>query len=192
MLQNNLTTRLEMAPAQISPFKMQQEPPLSGKARMELLKLALQAEQRRHPLIKGRVNILAFELTQEPPSFTINTCRELQKKFPQASIGILIGSDNLAELDRWHRAEELLRWYPILVFRRRKEMAAGQEKIRQLQRQFQPKGIYLLPNPIIRCSSVELRQLLASQNYHAENLRNCIEEELLELISQRGLYSKAL
>lgn len=58
------------------------------------------------------------ELKREGPSYTIDTVVDLSKEHPGSELFLLVGSDILGELERWHRAEELARWARIIVMSR--------------------------------------------------------------------------
>jgi len=58
------------------------------------------------------------ELDRPGPSYTVDTLRALRARDPGAALTVLLGADAAAELDVWHRAEELLGLARIVVFGR--------------------------------------------------------------------------
>ena len=50
--------------------------------------------------------------------FTADTLAALQRRFPQTRFVWLMGADNLAEMERWHRWREIFGLFPIAVFDR--------------------------------------------------------------------------
>ena len=65
-----------------------------------------------------------------PPDarYTVETVAFLQRRFPEVRFVLLLGADNLAQLPRWHRWEDLVAMIPLLVAPRRAEMGgAGAE-----------------------------------------------------------------
>ena len=58
------------------------------------------------------------ELDRPGPSYTVDTLRALRARDPGAALTLLLGADAAAELDVWHRAEELLGLARIVVFGR--------------------------------------------------------------------------
>ena len=58
------------------------------------------------------------ELDRPGPSYTVDTLRALRARDPGAALTVLLGADAAAELDVWHRAEELPGLARIVVFGR--------------------------------------------------------------------------
>jgi nicotinate-nucleotide adenylyltransferase len=81
-----------------SPFKDLQ-PRATDTQRLALLRLALKSEPRFW--------LTRCELDRPAPSYAFDTAREIRESFPKAELFWLIGADQLADLDRWHRVTEL-------------------------------------------------------------------------------------
>jgi len=60
-----------------------------------------------------------FEFSLPRPSYTANTLRELQKKYPDYEFTLVIGEDNLAIFDRWREYEYILANFRIFVYPRK-------------------------------------------------------------------------
>ena len=75
--------------------------------RMEMVRLA----------IAGNPRFAAsdVELHRDGPSYTIDTLQEMQSLHPGARLFFIVGADSLAELDRWHRAAELVRRFDFVI-----------------------------------------------------------------------------
>ena len=69
--------------------------------RLAMLRLAIRGERR--------FGVSDLELKRGGTSYTIDTIRALQKKFPRARLHFIIGSDSLYELHAWREIKELLR-----------------------------------------------------------------------------------
>lgn len=65
-----------------------------------------------------RVHVSSLEQELPPPSYTYQTLQHLRTVYPDSEISLLIGSDLLAELPRWHRTEELQKEFPMCVIPR--------------------------------------------------------------------------
>ena len=63
-----------------------------------------------------------FEFSLPRPSYTANTLRELQKKFPDYEFTLIIGEDNIAIFDRWREYEYILANYRIFVYPRKESL----------------------------------------------------------------------
>ena len=72
--------------------------------------------------IKG-VKASDFEFTLSRPSYTANTLRELQKKFPAYEFTLVIGEDNIEIFDRWREYEYILANFRIFVYPRRESIS---------------------------------------------------------------------
>jgi nicotinate-nucleotide adenylyltransferase len=59
---------------------------------------------------------IEFKLPQ--PSYTINTLTYLQEKYPQKEFALIMGADNLENLDKWKNYEQILQHYSIYVYPR--------------------------------------------------------------------------
>lgn len=84
-------------PAAVSPFKG--APVASAEMRLAMLRAAIDGE--------NRFAVNDCELRRPPPSYTIDTVEEIQKREGDAELYYLIGEDNVAELPSWHRFAEL-------------------------------------------------------------------------------------
>lgn len=86
-------------PAAMNPLK-QEHPGASNEDRFNMVSLAI----TEFPSFF----ISRFELDRPPPSFTIDTISALKGSAPNSSWYLLLGSDNISDLHRWSRFEEIL------------------------------------------------------------------------------------
>jgi nicotinate-nucleotide adenylyltransferase len=66
-------------------------------------------------LLAPRVEVSDIERHLPTPSYTVNTILELRRRMPGTKISVLVGSDIVAELDKWARIEELRRLADFIV-----------------------------------------------------------------------------
>lgn len=59
--------------------------------------------------------VLPIEGDRPPPSYTIDTVRELKKLHPDKNFHLLLGDDHLDSLDKWKDVKELLELAPPLI-----------------------------------------------------------------------------
>lgn len=85
-------------PAAVSPHKVDT---LSapGDARLAMIHAAIADE--------SMFAVDDMELKRPPPSFTIDTIETLAARQPDAKLFLLVGEDNLAKLETWHRFQDL-------------------------------------------------------------------------------------
>jgi nicotinate-nucleotide adenylyltransferase len=102
-------TRLFFIPAAHSPFKPDQ-PPTRASERLKLLRLALAG--------KDWCELDEQEINRGGVSYTIDTVRDYQGRFPETKLFYLLGSDHLSLLPKWRSAEELARLVEFVVIPR--------------------------------------------------------------------------
>lgn len=93
--------KIIVVPAYISPFKKGHAAP--AKLRLEWLK--------RMTAFDPRIEVSDIEINKEGPSYTIDTVDHFARFFD--TIYFIIGADNLKDLRKWHRFDELdrkVRW----------------------------------------------------------------------------------
>jgi nicotinate-nucleotide adenylyltransferase len=95
-------------PASVSPFK---KPPVaSAEIRLLMLRAAIEGEKD--------FAVDDCELHRPPPSYTIDTVEDFQRREPSAEIHFLLGDDNVADLSKWHRFPELQKMARFVVLNR--------------------------------------------------------------------------
>jgi nicotinate-nucleotide adenylyltransferase len=52
------------------------------------------------------------------PSFTIHTLTYLKEKYPQKEFAVIMGADNLQNIDKWRNYEQIIENYKIYVYPR--------------------------------------------------------------------------
>jgi len=78
--------------------------------RLHLVELAIASNPR--------LRAEAIELSLPRPSYTIVTLEALRQRHPNTDFVLLMGADNLPDLPRWHRADELLATTDIYAYPR--------------------------------------------------------------------------
>lgn len=102
-LANELSlTQMRYVPAKISPFK--NKPSVSDGHRLAMLRLALAEFTKNDP----RFVIDERELLRAGRSYTIDTLREMQHDFPNESLLLVIGADNLEHFHQWKEFQRIL------------------------------------------------------------------------------------
>lgn len=149
-------------PAAVSPFK-KSAPVASGEIRLSMLRAATKDE------IGFAVD--DCELRRPPPSYTIETIEDVQRRERDAEIYCLIGEDNVAELARWHRFVELEKIVRFVV----------------LDRTGGPANYsYEIIRRRIDISATEIRNRVAS----GQSIRYFVPQAVEEIIRREKLYQE--
>ncbi|KAB2642533.1 MAG: nicotinate (nicotinamide) nucleotide adenylyltransferase [Verrucomicrobia bacterium] len=91
--------QLIFLPARLSPYKKEAPPQASREDRLAMLLLATEGEPR--------FTVDPRELSRRGPSYAIETVKELEKEFPEATFFYLLGEDHANTLPGWREIEEL-------------------------------------------------------------------------------------
>lgn len=106
-----------------------------------------------------RIAASDLEIARGGKSYTLLTLQELTERYPDAEIFIVLGSDMLADLPKWHRPEEVLKLAGVLCVPRIGRNENDGETARMLSERYNAK-IRLLSAKADRISSTEIRKNL--------------------------------
>ncbi len=159
--------RLLFVPAAVSPHRTDRPPTATPAQRLEMLKLATADE--------ARFAIDECELNRPAPSYSYDTVVDLQSRFPDARLHLLVGSDQLPGLPTWHRFDELKARVMLVVFHR----AGNGGEI--------PQEGHLTLRRRLDISATELRKRVAS----GLSLRYLVPGAVAKYVEQHQLYREA-
>ncbi|GAB4326075.1 MAG: nicotinate-nucleotide adenylyltransferase [Candidatus Sumerlaeia bacterium] len=125
------------------------------------------------------VEVSDIEGRRPPPSFTIDTVRELRRTRPDASLRLIVGSDILEEFERWKDAALLRRLAPLLVVPRSPERPGAGVKGSAAQ-SAEGGAAFALP----AVSSTTVRERL----HRGEPVEGLIPRAVLDYIRRHRLY----
>lgn len=143
--------------------------PLKPSKGMAALDERLKAAQEtaRHP----RITVTALE-TEFGTAYTVDTLKALKLRFPRTRFVWLMGADNLSQITRWKRWQDLFELVPVAVFRR-PTYAAGHKRGKAAERfgaawlpasesrnlaRRKPPAWLVMDNPLNRFSATEIRK----------------------------------
>jgi nicotinate-nucleotide adenylyltransferase len=89
--------KLIIVPTYLNPFKNSFY--LDPKTRFELLKKVF------HKF--GKVEVSDYEINQQKPSYSFNTVNYLKNLYNPSKIYLIIGEDNIEDLNKWYKYDEL-------------------------------------------------------------------------------------
>ena len=146
-------------PAAASPFK--DAPQASPDLRLAMLHAAVGHQEG--------FEIDECELQRPPPSYTIDTIKEIAARQGEAKLVLLIGQDNVPGLSRWHRIDELKKLVRFVVLDRTGTNVSSDYEI--IQRK-------------IDISATEIRNRVAN----GLSIRYLVPTAVEEIIRQGNLY----
>lgn len=126
---------------------------------------------------KARISTVEIEIGGE--SYTVQTLRELKKKYPLDEFFLIIGTDSFISFEKWYLYEEILSLCTLTVLERNKKNQSILHK-QYLEQKYNIE-IQLVESEIIEVSSSEIRNL---------ELNHLLEPEILQYIQQNGLYKE--
>jgi nicotinate-nucleotide adenylyltransferase len=121
---------------------------------------------------KFSLNAIEFQLPR--PSYTSNTLQVLESTNQTKDYHILMGSDTLENLHKWHHPEHILT-YPILVYPRAKTFANPH---------IDSMNIHVMETPILEISATYLRNLILEN----KSTRYLMHESSLNFVNQMREY----
>lgn len=127
-----------------------------------------------------RFEVSTMEIERGSKSYTVETLRELKKKYPDDELFLIIGSDMLATFTQWYCWEEILTLATLVAASRERGFEPKLEGFSEAQK----KRVIYLENEPFEISSSEIRNGIYSGNEYD----NLICKQTLEFIKKRGLY----
>ena len=155
--------RILFVPANRSPHKTDTKP-ATAQNRLAMVQLAIEGEPRFEASDR--------ELRRPPPSFTVETLRELRTQHPDDQFTLLIGADNVAKFNTWREPDEIRRLARLAVLDR-----ANHDTPHDW--------------PVVRClvdiSSTDIRARVAA----GRSIRYLTPDSVCDYIAANGLYRHA-
>ncbi len=153
-------------PTRLPPHKSVPEE-ISAEDRAQLVQLAIQD----HPAFR----LSRLEVDRPPPSYTIDTVRQLQAGSAEGSTNwfFLIGSDNVKAITTWRQFDQLVKLVQFVVVPR-----PGHPPVNL------PSGIRLVDVKTLGISASEIRRRIRE----GRSIRYLVPESVRLAIEKRGLY----
>lgn len=95
------------------------------------------------------VAVCDIEYQMTPPLYTINTLRKLREREPLNNFILVMGADNLAIIEKWHKWEELLQEFRVWIYPR-----TGFDTEALCIKY----GVQILRAPLLEISSTQIRE----------------------------------
>lgn len=149
-----------------SPFKLK-ETIADDRQRLYMAQLALEG-------IDG-IKVSDIEFTLPKPSYSANTLKALEAKYPDNEFVLLMGADNVKSIKKWHLYNEVISRYQIYIYPRPYIRLNAEEA--QI-------GTYFENAPLIDISSTYIRECLKKQ----KDIRFLLHHKVWNYIDSTRLY----
>jgi nicotinate-nucleotide adenylyltransferase len=129
--------------------------------------------------IEGNEKFAISDLERDlkSPGYTLAIVDFLNQKYPGVVWHLILGADNLTQLDSWHKPEELIERVKIVVGNR-----PGFDQEFEKSKWF--GRVEQFPMPLIEISSTAIRNAVRE----GLTIRYLVPEEVRQFIESRGLY----
>lgn len=127
------------------------------------------------------IEVSSIELDSPRQLYTIETLKIIQNQYPNNEICFVIGTDNLKELDTWHKVEELISTFKIMVLKRDNDDM--QEIIKQNQKLCKYENSFIPLDGIepIDLSSSYIREKIQDDEDITGLVQDEIKEEVIKI-----------
>ena len=153
--------QLIFVPAALSPFK-KDPAKANGELRLAMLRAAIHGQEDFF--------VDDCELKRPPPSYSIDTVLEIRERDPSADLFWLIGADNVQDLRKWRRFDELERLVQFVILDRGRAKKTPQ--------------VYPVVHRNVDISATEIRNRVAS----GRSIRYLVPQAVEEIIRRERLY----
>ncbi len=146
-------------------------------------KVQLLPKERRYAMVNiaidklEKIKVSNIEFTMPQPSYTINTLKLLSKNHPNTRFQIIMGSDNIINIDRWREADTIINNYSKLVYPRNGYPITTENL---------PAKTKITNAPIVDISSTMLRKWIVA----GHDVRTFMPEGVFEYIKENKLYDE--
>ena len=118
---------------------------------------------------------IEFKLPQ--PSYTVDTLTYLKEKYPQKEFCLIMGSDNLENIDKWKNYEQIFEQYSIYVYPR---PDYDGDKFKDHLK------VNLVQAPLLEISSTFIRSAIKAK----KNVSYFLPENVYEYLQEMHFYEK--
>lgn len=174
MLEKGGMDEIWICPTSLSPFK-EHQPPIAAKHRLKMIELAIEG-------ISG-LKLIDQEAKSEKISYTYLTLNEL-KNDPQNQnkiFTLILAGDLLSGLDKWYKADQLLKEFSLLIGRRTDQPLDINQIAPWVYSHIQDK---ILAIRVIEVSSKEVRHRLKNNLY----CQHLLPAKMIDYIYKHRLY----
>ena len=170
------------------PYHKENTDLLSFSARSEMLRLALQEENRKLAFEQNGLTKFFFstiEGERSGNSYTYDSAVLLKKIFPYAELFLIIGTDEFYTLENWYKTEDLGKMLRFLVANRNGEAE---------QKALEERTVFLKTNYGLQCTFLEMERIECSSSLIRKRIKEkasiegMLPEPVIEFIRKNRFY----
>ena len=170
------------------PYHKENTDLLSFSARSEMLRLALQEENRKLAFEQNGLTKFFFstiEGERSGNSYTYDSAVLLKKIFPYAELFLIIGTDEFYTLENWYKTEDLGKMLRFLVANRNGEAE---------QKALEERTVVLKTNDGLQCTFLEMERIECSSSLIRKRIKEkasiegMLPEPVIEFIRKNRCY----
>lgn len=153
-------------------------------------KADLIANEHRYQMLKlvcdnnNKFEVSKIEIEEEKPLYTIETLRKMQEQYPEYEIAFIMGSDNLKQLGKWKKADELVKEFKIYLLERDKDDVENIIQASKFLEENKTAFIKAKNNVTSNLSSTFVREKLRE----GKSIRYLTPDEVMSYIIKNNLY----
>ncbi len=131
----------------------------------------------------SKAELCLLEFKREGKSYSFDTVTFLKEMYPNKKFAFVCGGDMLITLDKWYRADELLKMVPFIAFRRLDiDDTVFDEKCQYLRSL--GADITIFDERITNVSSTEIRADISKA-------KHLLDSDVYEFVVEKGIYNNA-
>ena len=130
-----------------------------------------------------RFSVSDIETKMPQPSYTIDTLTWLKEKYPGREFGLIMGGDNLATLNKWKNAAEIVRNFTLYVYPRKEKDISVSKAVEEL---IKMASIVIAEAPLMEISGTFIRDSIAK----GKDIRHYLPREVWKYIDEMNFYRR--
>lgn len=179
VLEMDLADEIMFVPAAKPPHKLD-KPITSADHRTAMLKLALETNPDYAMSDYEIVN-------KRKASYTVHTLRALQAAFPERRFKLIMGMDNFRDFDSWHRYQEIINNFDLIIFSRPENLKPSLALIEQ---KFGNRIAGKLAQSFVDSVNIDMSATdIRTKVNREEDISDLVLPSIADYIIENGLYT---
>jgi nicotinate-nucleotide adenylyltransferase len=179
VLEMDLADEIMFVPAAKPPHKLD-KPITPSEHRTAMLKLALETNPD--------YSMSDYEIVNKrKASYTVHTLRALQAAFPERRFKLIMGMDNFRDFDSWHRYQEIINNFDLIIFSRPENLKPSLHLIEQ---KFGNRIAGKLAQSFVDSVNIDMSATdIRTKVNREEDISDLVLPSIADYIIENGLYT---